>query len=91
MYTLSALVRDCIGRVAKGKGDARVLHNHLISASTFEACWAALVQWATRELAQHRDASGGGSAGVVLPALGVIYYRVFNMGIRLPQVSVTTY
>ena len=87
-YTLDNLVADCVGRVVRGGSPSHapphgrvepLLANHLLGAKTYRAAWDALVEWTAQKLAGDTEYS------VVLPRLGVIYYRVFNLGIRIPQ------
>ena len=85
-YTLDNLVADCVGRVVRGGSPSHapphgrvepLLANHLLGAKTYRAAWDALVEWTAQKLAGDTEYS------VVLPRLGVIYYRVFNLGIEL--------
>lgn len=47
MYTLDAVLADCVGRYISNQG--RVQLNNLINSRTYADCWGALLSWANRQ------------------------------------------
>jgi hypothetical protein len=47
MYTLDAVLADCVGRYISSQG--RVQLNNLINSRTYADCWGALLSWANRQ------------------------------------------
>ena len=81
-YTEDELFIDCTSRYISDAGGRFVLTNHLLDNKTYSGVWGALVSW--MELSMSEGYS------VVIPRFFSIYFRVYNMGISIPNFELHT-